>query len=399
MKKNLVFVIPSLAAGGAEKSLINLLNSIDYSKYNVDLVVLYKKGIFLSMIPDQVTILELNSNYKTFSKNIIASCLEFLQQGKIKLIFNRLVYFTKNYFNENKAIAEQNSWINIKNSIDKLPKKYDAAIGFLEKSSIYFIVDKIDAKVKIGWIHTSYSSSGMNPNFDANYFDKCNAIIAVSPDCESDLQKNFLKLKNKFKTIYNIVSTTVIHDLSNETIEDYHFLNAQNSIVTVARLSSEKGIDLAIEACKIVVEKNIDFKWFVIGDGQEKENLKTKIKDYKLQNNFYLIGLKQNPYPYIKKCTIYVQPSLYEGKSMAIEEAKILRKPIIVTNFATSRDQINHLENGIISDMNALSLSNEISELLQNVSMQDKLSLNLSKEKLGTEEEINKLYEIINGTN
>jgi len=397
MKKNIVFVIPSLTAGGAEKSLVNLLNTIDYSMYNVDLVVLHKKGIFLSMIPDEVTVLDINYNFSTFSKELVSSCLEFFKQRKIGLIYNRILFFAKNNFQKNKAVAEQNSWRNIRNSIDKLPKKYDAAIGFLEKSSIYFAVDKIDANVKIGWIHTTYSSSGMNPNFDVNYFKKCSAIIAVSPDCEADLQTNFPMLKNKFKTIYNIVSPTIIHNLSNEVNEDLHFLNAQNSIVTVARLSPEKGIDLAIETSKILIEKNVDFKWFVIGDGQEKENLKIKIEEYRLQDNFYLIGLRQNPYPYIKSCSLYIQPSKYEGKSMAIEEAKILRKPVIVTNFTTAKDQINHSENGIISEINAHSLAKEISELLQNVALQDKLSLNLSNEKLGTEEEINKLYDIING--
>ena len=396
MKKNIVFVIPSLTAGGAEKSLVNLLNTIDYSNYNVDLVLLHKKGIFLSMLPKEVTVLDLNSNYKTFCKELVSSCLEFLIQGKFNLIYHRISFFAKNKFQKNKAVAEQNSWQNIQKSLNKLPNKYDAAIGFLEKSSIYFTVDKIDAKVKIGWIHTTYSSSKMNSKFDMLYFEKCNAIIAVSPDCEADLKNNFPTLKNKFKTIYNIVSSTTIHNLSDKNSDDLLFLNSENSIVTVARLSPEKGIDLAVEASKILLEKNLNFKWFVIGDGQERENLEIKIKFFNLQNHFYLIGLKQNPYPYLKLCTLYVQPSQYEGKSMAIEEAKILCKPIIVTNFTTAKDQINNSVNGIIAQMNQESLANEILEVLQNKKLQEKLSLNLSKETLGTEDEINKLYEIIN---
>lgn len=397
MKKNIVFVIPSLTAGGAEKSLVNLLNTIDYTLYNVDLLLLHKKGIFLSLIPKEVSVLNLNANYTTFCKELFSSCLSFLKQGKFSLIYNRIVFFLKNNLIKNKAVAEQNSWINRSKSIDKLPKKYDAAIGFLEKSSIYFAVDKINAKVKIGWIHTTYSSSRMNPNFDTKYFEKCKAIIAVSPDCEANLQHNFPYFNNKFKTIYNIVSPSVIHNLSNKDNQDTNFLNAQNSIVTVARLSPEKGIDLAVETSKILLEKKVIFKWFIIGEGQERENLENKIIEYNLQNYFYLIGLKQNPYPYLKSCTLYVQPSKYEGKSMAIEEAKILCKPIIVTNFTTAKDQINHSVNGIITAINPNSLANDILQLLQNAKFQEKLSLNLSKEKLGTEEEINKFYEIING--
>lgn len=396
MKQNIVFVIPSLDAGGAEKSLVNLLNTIDYSLYNVDLVLLHKKGIFLGMLPKEVEVLDLNFNYITFSKELIASCFTYLKQGKFNLIFSRILFFVKNKFIKNKAVAEQKSWQNIKKAIEVLPKKYDAAIGFLEKSSLYFAVDKIDAKVKIGWIHTTYSNSGMMPEFDLDYFKKCNAVIAVSHDCELDLQNNFPEVKNKFKTIYNIVSTAVIYNLSNEKNEDVHFINSENSIVTVARLSLEKGIDLAVATSKILSEKNINFKWFVIGDGPERENLEFKINAHNLQKHFYLIGLKQNPYPYLKSCKIYVQPSQYEGKSMAIEEAKILCKPVIVTNFLTAKDQINTGINGIISEMNAESLAREIINVLQNAALQEKLQQNLSKEKLGTEDEINKLYEIIN---
>jgi glycosyltransferase involved in cell wall biosynthesis len=395
MKKEIVFVIPSLSAGGAEKSLVNLLNTIDYSLYNVDLILFHQSGLFLTMVPNQVTILNIGADYTTFSKGILGSLLGFLKQLKLQLFINRIIFLVKNNFIKNKAVAEQNSWTNIQKSIRNGAKKYDTAIGFLEKSSIYYIVDKIHATKKIGWIHTNYSKSGMNPAFDTNYFEKLTAIIGVSPECVADLKNHFPKLSNHIKIIYNIVSPALITNLANESIND-KLLNTSNLLVTVARLSPEKGCDIALEASKIMRDKGIDFRWIIIGDGQDKTLLKSKIAAYQLQNNFQLIGLKENPYPYIKACAIYVQPSRYEGKSMAIEEAKILKKPIVIANFATANDQINNGENGIIANMNPDHIADQIIKLLSDKELQNQFALNLSNEKLGTETEINKLYNLIN---
>lgn len=396
MKKSIVFVIPSLDAGGGEKSLVNLLNCIDFNQYEVDLILLNKKGIFLNSIPHKVRIVEIEGNYTDFIKGLFESVLGFLIQFKIGLFFHRISYWFKNSIYINKAKAEQYSWRNLSASIPYIHNEYDVAIAFLEKSSIYFTVDKLNARKKIGWIHTNYSSSGMSPAFDKNYFDKLNCIVGVSPECEENLKFNFPEFKTKIKTIYNIVSSTVIHLLANEVVLDYNFESLSNSIVTIARLSHEKGCDLVIETGALLKKANVDFKWFIIGEGQERDKLESKIKEYNLENNVVLLGLKSNPYPYLKAATLYVQPSRYEGKSIAIDEAKILNKPIIVTNFSTAKDQIQHQLNGIITDMNPEALATAISNLSNDKNLQKSLAENLAKEQLGTEDEINKIYQLIN---
>lgn len=394
MKKNIVFVIPSLGAGGAEKSLVNLLNTIDYEEYNVDLVLFKKAGVFLSLIPKEVVLVDLNANYKIFAQGLLSSCFTFLMQLKLGLLYNRIMFFVTNKRIKNVAVAEQKAWQYLSDAIAVIPKKYDAAIGFLEKSSIYFTVDKIQAKHKIGWIHTTYSKSGMDPNFDENYFNSLQAVIAVSPECVDDLKKNFPKLESKFKLIYNIVSSQLIHKLA---LEDFdHTEVGPNSIVTIARLSPEKGCDIALDASCLLRDMGIDFTWMVIGDGPERASLEKKIKEQKMERYFQLLGVKKNPYPYLLAAKMYVQPSRYEGKSMAIEEAKILRKPIVITNFSSAKDQISHLETGIISKTDAASLAEEIKKLLSDHAIQEKLVLNLSSQNFGTEAEIQQLYQLIN---
>ncbi|MEL1240105.1 glycosyltransferase [Flavobacterium flavipallidum] len=393
MKKSIVFVIPSLDAGGGEKSLVNLLNCIDFNQYEVDLILLNKKGIFLKSVPAEVNILELNEDYLIFTKNIKLAIVEFIKKGKLKLAFSRFMYALKLFSIQNSGIAEQRSWKYIVKSI-KLPfAKYDAAVGFLEKSSIYFIIDCIEAKKKIGFIHNDYNKLNLDASIDEKYFRNLDVIATVSEECATVLKERFPDFLKKIKVIYNIVSEELIHKLA---LEKANINKSVPIILSIGRLHPQKGFDLAIDAALILKENNIHFQWLVIGEGEQRMELTKRIKEKGLEKNFILLGLKENPYPYLKAATVYVQPSKYEGKSIAIDEAKILNKPIIVTNFSTAKDQIQSNVNGIITEMKPDALAIAISNLLDDNNLQTSLAENLSKEKLGTEDEINKIYQLIN---
>lgn len=397
MKKKLLFVIPSLDAGGAEKSLINLLTQFDFQKYEVDLFLFKNSGLFLNSLPSEVKIIAHHKSFAIFNLGLVASCLQYVLKANFKLFIARIQFFLTNRLVKNKAISEQKSWKYICKSMPRLEKKYDCAIGYLEKSSLYFVVDKVNSLNKIGWIHTNYSTSGMNPEFDASYFNKLDQIVTVSEACIASLVRFFPKMEHKISLVENIVSPKMIQDLA-QLENDFKFDIQDVNILTVARLSTEKGIDLAVETCAILIQNNPKIKWFVIGDGPERMNLEQQIRANNLENNFILLGLKQNPYPYLSKATIYVQPSRYEGKSIAVDEAKILKKPIVVTNFSTAKDQICSGENGIITEMNPKTLANAILQLIENRELMEKFSLNLGCERLGTEDQIYKLYDLINAT-
>ena len=191
--------------------------------------------------------------------------------------------------------------------------------------------------------------------------------------------------------MYNIVSPKVINNMSKEKVE---FDNATINLVSVGRLNYQKGYDLAIEVCRKLIKKGYDIKWNIIGDGEERTNLEKLIKEYNLEDRFVLLGIKENPYPYVRNADIYVQTSRFEGKSIAIDEAKILNKPILITNFSTAKDQISNGENGLIVDMDIDSIFKGLEILINDENLRNKLTNNLSKEKLGTENEINKLYSL-----
>ncbi|WP_243525235.1 glycosyltransferase [Bacillus pseudomycoides] len=396
MKKKLLFVMPSLSTGGGEKSLINLLSQIDYSLYDVDLFLFSKTGTFMNSIPREVNILDLPSDYKIFASSLKNSIMGFLKNGQIKLAYSRLMFTIKNRLIKNAAISEQYTWEYQSKSFEVLRKEYDVAIGYLEKSSIYFVVDKVNAKKKAGWIHTNYSNSGMDRQFDNPYFEQLDNLITVSEECAKSLQENFPHLKNKVTVIYNIVAPRIIYDLSKEDIKDDSLFDRNyTNIITVARLSHEKGLDLAVKSCKLILEKGYKINWYVLGDGDERDKLESLIEDNHLSQHFKILGVRENPYPYIRKADVYVQPSRYEGKSIAIDEAKILCKPIVVTNFETAKDQINHRVNGIITEMSEEGIATEIERLITDIELRERIVNNLSTETLGTEKEINKLYGIL----
>jgi len=394
MKQQLLFVLPSLEAGGGEKSLVTLLNCINYEQYDVDLVLFAPKGIFLKQLPKNVKLLYLNDDYKTFTSGLSSAIVSFLKQGKIGMAFSRLLYTFKSNVIKNKGKAEQYSWNHLKKSINLLPKEYDAAIGFLEKSSIYFVVDCVKAKRKIGFIHNDYVKLDLDASFDLPYFEKLNTIATVSEQCVTVLKEVFPTQKDKVQLLYNIVSAKLIHQMAEEPVT---IDTTKPSLLSIGRLHPQKGFDLAIEAAALLKKQGLNFVWYIIGEGAERTALEQAITKNGLEKHVVLLGIKENPYPYIKQTTIFVQPSRYEGKSIALDEAKLLYKPIVVTNFTTAKDQINHLKNGIICEMDANSLADALTSLLQNESLQNELSLHLSKESLGSEDEIDKFYTLVNG--
>ena len=393
--KKILFVINNLNCGGAEKALISLLETIDYSKLDVDLLLFKQEGIFMSKIPSQVNLLIEPENYKYFDMSVKKAVKGLIKKGKFNIALARILSLYVFKTEKVGSVMEQRVWKYLSVALDKLDKEYDVAIGYLEKNPIYFCVDKVKAKKKIGWIHNDYDKLGMDKKIDNKYFNKLDYVFTVSEECLSVLKSKFPQYESKFRLMYNIVSEETIKKLALEKIEDITFNDDNINIISVGRLEYQKGFELAIEACSILKERGYKIKWNIVGEGKERSKLENLINELKLEDNFNLLGIRENPYPYIKKSDIYVQPSRFEGKSIAIDEAKILNKPIVVTNFSTAKDQIINNKNGIISEMNSKSLANEIERIICDKKLKKKIILNLSNEKIGNETEINRLYEVI----
>lgn len=374
--------------GGAEKSLVYLLQSFDYQKYNVDLLLFKREGVLLKYVPKEVRILDMPSYYSCFDGPFLKTFRLGLKQLNVKLIIDRIRFgFLHKNKRINPAVKEQKGWQYIKKHIGKVERKYSAAIGFLEKTPNYYVVDCVSAIKKIGFIRTDYNELGMCPEIDSPYFNKLDYILTNSNNATATLVKNFTEFKNKIYTVQNTFPITEIERLSTERIKKE---KADINIVTVGRLAKSKNLSLAIGCCNALKKDGYDILWTVVGEGEDRNNLERQIIELGLQKSFFLIGQKDNPYPYIFAADIFVHPSIFEGKSRVIEEAKILKKYIIVNNFPSAHEQIEHGITGLICDNNIRSFKDAIIKLCSDKTLKNTIKANLEKLNFNTISEIYK---------
>lgn len=369
MKKKLLFVMESLGIGGAEKSLVTLLSQLDYSKYDVDLFLFNKKGEFIDLVPAEVNILDTPINFNNFILNPKESLRALTKSKNIKLLIYKIIEAVNLAFHRFILKKEYIGWKFIKKSIQSLEDEYDVAIGFLEKKSIYFTVDKVKAKKKIGWIHTDYRNIEFNYKLDSYYLEQLNEVITVSKPCKDSLIEVFPSIENKTKVISNMISEKLINKMANEKVKDIKKEKNEILVCTVGRLTPAKGYDIAIECCERLVKKRLKFKWIVVGDGSERTRLENIIKEKGLEDVFILVGSRSNPYPYMKMCDIYVQPSRWEGFGITVSEAKVLNKKIIVSNIPEFKEQIKDYQSGLIFN-NLDEMVNHIYSIINNIKIQ-----------------------------
>lgn len=393
MKKNILLHIGGLGAGGAEKSLVSFLNTLPEDLYNIDLMLLNKGGLFWNLVPEHVNIIEVPLPYNCLG--ISPTNWKFYIKQSPKYLIKK-IYSLFKLKKGGRAIA-QILWPLWKNEIKINMKKYDVAMSYIEGLPNYYVMDRVDAKKKILWIHNEYTKLGYDKDFDREYFKKADAVVTISELCRDDLVNNFPELKEKFHILENITNPMLIKKMAEEGINDSAFESMKNTLklLSIGRLYPQKNYPLAIDAAKIIKDNGIDFKWYIIGEGVLRNEIEKQINALSLQDNIILLGLRSNPYPYIKQCDIIVQSSLFEGKSIAIDEAKILCKPIVTTNYPTVYDVITDFKNGLISEMTPDSLAEKIIKLYNDKDLMERLSNNLKEEAIDNTSEIENYIKLI----
>ncbi|WP_395064845.1 glycosyltransferase [Flavobacterium sp.] len=395
MKKEILFICNNLNCGGAEKALISLLQSIDYSKYNVDLFVFRHEGVFFENVPKEVTILKEEKIVSYLYSSTKSALSRAIKNLNFKAIYLRIALFFLSKKYKSGVIIEQYFWKHYAKALPKLNKSYDVAIGFQEKNPIYFCVDKVTASLKIGWIHTDLEKLEIDLDNELYYFDKLNYITTVSDGLSDRLKMKLPQFASKITTIENIISSRIINDLSKEAI-NFKFDNDYFNIIYVGRIAQEKGLFMGLEAVTLLVKKGFKIRWYLIGEGNQKEQLIDIANKNNVANSLFFLGLKSNPYPYILNADCFLLPSFYEGKSISLEEAKLLHKPIVITNFSSAQDQIKDGFTGLIAAMDANAIASKLEQLISDEKLQLSFKDNLKNSVIGTEQEVLKFYNLIN---
>lgn len=399
MKKKILICSHTLNIGGAERSLIDLLNCIDYEKYDVDLFLYRHIGEWMSEIPNQVNLLdeveEYSCLYKSFS--------EIHTFGGYKVFLGRAVgKYLSIAYSKRKKFPQSFVGIEYSHKYTKpfMPKicpetEYDMAISFLIPH--YFVTDKVRAKVKVAWIHTDYSNENFNVNIksELKMWNKYDKIAAVSDECAVGFLSKFPQLEDKIIKVENCLSVEAVSRKSEEYIPQ-EFAKDSINILSVGRYSMEKNFDNVPEICSIIRDNGFNVKWFLLGYGSCEQIIRDKIKKFGMEDYVILLGKRDNPYPYIKNCDLYIQPSRYEGKCVSVREAQMLNKPVIITAYATSKSQLKDGYDGVIVPMDNKDCADGICSVLSDEALIKRIIENTKNVDYSNKSELEKLYALMN---
>lgn len=377
--KRILFVIDSITCGGAEKGLISLLNNIEYSNYDVDLLYFcHENEYYLNEIPNQVHIIEpdLVTQLALSSGGYVLSHVWNFHY--LSLIIKRILFGIMGKIDRDSYFRRRaKDWKILRRYIPELEKKYDAAIAYLENYPVYFTLDKVKAKKYIVWQRTDYKKTGCKAEWDLPYFQRADTICVLSEEMKNNFLSEFPGIKEKVVIFPNIVDIKNILEKSKENIS---FDDAYSGfrIVSVGTLRHVKGYDVSMRACKRLLEKGYDFRWYIIGSGEELKQMQKDIMHLGIEERFILLGNKRNPYAFVAQSDIFVQCSYREGFSTTVFEAKCLQKPIVITDAPGMKNQIEHGVNGIIVPTgNSDEVANAVEKLMNSSDLRMKFSGNL----------------------
>lgn len=360
-KKKIIFVTQALWIGGIETALVNLINKLDYDKYDVtclitqnylDMAERLTKNCRL-IVADRSSLITFTKPYK-FEK-----LFKILEEPQGATRFRRFIWRVLNILF--KALEMHLYAGYIKEQLKN--ESFDTTIIYSDRVA-EIAIKAINSKKFLMFYH----HGAIRKEYHDRYgYKKSSKIIAVSDNIAQKLKEFRKKHANKIVVVNNVIDIDSIIEKSKEDIiEDGLFPENKFNIVSCGRLSPVKGLNFAVEAvAKLVQEGYTDINWYIVGGGPIEKEINEQITALKMENHIFMLGMKSNPYPYIKKCDLFIQPSLFEGYSLSIMEAKILGIPILAT-YAAAGNQIENGIDGFLCDTNTTSVYENILKLYEN---------------------------------
>ena len=397
MKKRIFIAMHYLEIGGAETSLIGLLHSIDYEKYDVDLFLYAHRGEMMKFIPEQVHLLREEPAYKYIESPII----DTVKSGHLCIAWARLwakiqyaQYARKKSVSDDSAIFQyiQDAVCPFLPSLKKYGE-YDLAISYLTPHRI--VLDKVKAKKKIAWIHTDYSQITIDVNRELPVWQAYDYIASISDEVTKAFLQLFPTLKKKVILFENILSKKMIEQRAVEEVVQFSHEGGRVNLLSVGRFSYAKNYDNVPAICRSIRQQGINAYWYIIGYGGDEALIKQKIKEAGMSDNVILLGKKENPYPYIQACDFYVQPSRYEGKSVTVREAQLLGKPVVISNYPTAKSQVHDGIDGVIVPQTNEECANQLVSFLTDQKKQQLIASAITTRDYTNASEVNKLYKLM----
>ena len=356
--KKVAVLLPWLKMGGTNKIALNFIH--DLSKYcEVTLILSEKSGELLSELPLNTRLIV--DEMKDFRQIV----KEDIEKGNFFYLFRDILYYVR-------IKAERDSDDNYKYIVDRhgyvTEEMFDCAVSYHGQSPerLLNLLYRIHAKKKVVWIHGEMSFSPDRIKGLKKYYNQIDHFFFVSSHTRDSFHRIIPFDLQKSTVYFNPINKDEIIRKSNEQIPvkfSYDHIN----LLTVGRLSKEKGQDMVPAVTRKLLDRDWRVRWYLIGDGNLRTEIERLIIENGVEGNVILLGTKTNPYPYMRDCDIYVQPSYTEGYSTTICEAGILGKAIVGTKPSGGiADQISDGEDGLIVDATVEGLAKGITQLLDN---------------------------------
>lgn len=402
MNKPRIFIaMHYMEIGGAETALVGLLNALEHARVEVDLFLYDHRGEMMQFIPEWVNLLPQIPKYSVLERPIV----ELVKRGFWGIAAARLwaKWLSQKAYNRSDSKLENNGGLDkmSKCTTPLLPKinqsvTYDLAISFLTPHRI--VTEKVKAKKKIAWIHTDYTRVWVDAEEELKVWQKYDYVASISSDVTNTFLQVFPSLAPKIVEIENILSPAFVRKRAEHQNVDKEIRQTDKiSLLSIGRYSEQKNYDNVPDICKRLIGKTkLNIKWYIIGYGGNEALIRQKIKEAGMEEHVILLGKRSNPYPYIKACDIYVQPSRYEGKSVTVREAQMLCKPVVVTNYPTAPSQIRSGIDGVIVPMDNEGCAHGLAEVICDKPLQERIITHLKTHDYGNESEVEKIYKLIN---
>lgn len=398
MKKIFIFS-HAMEIGGVERALLGLLETIDTGKYEVDLFLMRHQGELMKYIPPNINLLPEAAPYACLAVPIT----DVFKRRQLRVALGRVrgKRAAKKRARqlglshcENDLALEYSHKYTMRAMPKMSDKEYDLAISFLTPH--YFVAEKVTAKKKAAWIHTDYATVRVDRDSQVKMWDRYDVIASISEQVTESFLHIFPELKPKIQLIPNIMPITYMQSLADEFSAEQEMPDDGTiKLLSIGRFCTAKNFDNVPAICKIIRESGCNVKWYIIGYGSDEEKIRRKIQEAGMQDDVILLGKKENPYPYIKACDLYIQPSRYEGKCVSVIEAQILHKPVVITNYATSGSQLKDGYDGVIVPMDNAGCAAGIAAVIRNEELQNRLIENTKASDYTNAGEIEKINRIV----
>lgn len=402
MKPRILILMHYMELGGAESALLGLLQSIDPERVDVDVFIYSHRGELMDFLPkEKINLLPEVEAYSLTEKPLS----EVVKKGYWRLAIARLIgrrdtaSFCKIHQDSDKS-AECGTFFQQRATWRVLPKiqpdvEYDLAISFLTPH--FFLLNNVRAKKKIGWIHTDYTRILVDIEEELKMWERLDYIGSISEEVGNRFCEVFPSLRSKLILIENILNTDFIRKRANASVVTRCDDPSVTTLLTIGRFSPQKKMDEIPSICRKILEQGVSIKWYIIGYGSEEMEriVRDNAEKEGVSDKVVILGKQENPYPYIKACDIYVQPSRYEGKSITVREAQILCKPVIITNYPTAKSQVINGVDGIIVPLEVNACAQMMAEFIRDKETQARVVEYLKVHDYGNENEIEEIYQLM----